>query len=245
MKNQPKIIMAALLAAWSMAAGSTLAASIGAKFTLNNNGGIVQKDSTAIDVLHPTESAGAPGYAQTNWNDNGRYGQSAAEDDSIASGSGVTFSWDSDHTSTNGPVPATPDDKLMFSYLGALGLPNQTGDPTASYTFFGQPDNGHDNRPNIYAAHLNAWMAANGATNYSVIVYASGNRNGGDNITEYWVEGVPSGQGDPPSALAGDLTSHVFLSDASDFTGTYVQVPDTANSVGSAQPGNYIIFPIL
>lgn len=242
MKTFQNILTVAVIAVLTGVAVNTFAASLGVKFINDGNGGYVPSDNSGVDVLRPTELAGAPDYTQTNWNNVARYGQTVGLADSIGNASGVTISWDSPDTATNDVLPVTPNDKLMYSYLDALGLPNGTDNP---YTFFGQPDGSHDNRPNVYAVGLNAWMAARNCTSYDVVVYASGNESGTNDVSEYWLQANVLGSGDPPDALSTNLTAQVYLNDVTDFAGVFTQVPLSANSIETAEAGNFIVFTNL
>src|SRR5262245_35928070 len=114
------VLLAIAVLALSLNYAAT-AATIGVNFVNDGNGGVQNGDS---DSLNADELAGAPGYAQTNWNNFGRWGQTVAANDSSGAASGVTFTWDSNNTWQNGASQATPDGKLMYGYLDANGSGN-------------------------------------------------------------------------------------------------------------------------
>ena len=231
--NIKQTIAAMLIAAVSLGGGHTYGASIGVNFVSDGSGGIQNGDP---DSLAPSELAGATGYAQTNWNNGGRWGGTVSVLDSIGN-SGVTFTWDSPDVS-NMPVNTytNADGKLMFGYVDSDGLTNGSDCP---YTFYGQQDSTHDNRPNVYVNGISAWLAARGATNYSIVIYSDSDANS-NRIGEFWIQ-QPGDENDPPQCLGSDLTSHVFL-EANNWTGFYTEVPLSANTAAAAVAGNYIVF---
>jgi hypothetical protein len=218
--------VAALLAGFGVSSAS--ASIIGVNF-VNNGGGFVQDG--AVDALTPAEMAGAPGYTQMHWNNLGRWGQNVNAIDGTGAASGALVTWDSAWTWNTGVGAATPNHKLMHGYLDATGQPNDNNTP---YSFW---DN--KNKPEVYVSGLSAWLAAQGATSYNVVVYFDGDATAGRKA-EYWLQG--SLGGDPPNALGADLTSHVFASDVENFSGTFTQVPLSANSLDNAAAGNYLVF---
>src|SRR5213593_2328850 len=92
MKMRVPLLSAAVAAAL---AGSAAAAPIGINYGDIGDPGV--QNGTA-DALLPTESAGAPGYVQTGWNNMGRWGQTVALNDSTGAASGATSTWDSNNT---------------------------------------------------------------------------------------------------------------------------------------------------
>jgi len=219
------LLSAAITAAMS---GLALGGPIGINY-VNNDDGFVQNG--AADALAPTEAAGAPGYVQFGWNNMGRWGQSVGLNDSGGGASGVTTTWDSANTWNDGAGTASPNAKLMHGYLDATGQANWE---TVPYQFFW-----NENKPEAYLANLSGWMAANGAVSYDVVVYTDGDAASGRR-GEYWLQ-AGSG-GDPPTALGPDLTSHVFARDIENFSGTFTQVPLSANTLATAADGNFFVF---
>lgn len=191
--------------------------------------------SGASDTLAAAEQAGAPGYEQANWNNGGaaEAGTSVVDKDGLATGVKV---WSSaNNTWGNGAGTATPDAKLMTTYLDNSGIPN---DNSAPYQF-----SANGNRPEIYVEGLRAWMNTVGATAYDVVVYFDGDSTIG-RIGEYWLQqAAGKGSDGLPNALGLDLTPHVFGADFSNFgaTQSYAEVPDTANSIANAVMGNFMV----
>jgi hypothetical protein len=218
----------ALLAAAASAGLSAfaLAGPIGINFV--DGGDFV--NNAAADSLAPAESAGAPGYVQFGWNNLGRWGATVPLNDNTGASTGATTTWDSNNTWNDGAGTASPDAKLMNGYLDATG---EVNDNTLS--FF---DN--RNKPEVFVKGLAGWLAAQGAATYDVIIYTDGDEAGGRK-GEYWLQ-APGDGGDPPTLTGVDLTSHVFASDTSNFSGTYTQVPLSANTLATAGEGNYIVF---
>ena len=225
MKKRVPLLSAAIAAALS---SSALAGPIGINYVETGDAG-VQNGTT--DALLPTESAGAPGYVQSGWNNMGRWGQTVAINDSTGAATGATTTWDSANTWHLGSGTATPDAKLMQGYIDATG---QVNDNSSPYQFFNNA-----NKPEVYINGLAGWLAAQGAAKYDVVVYTDGDATEGRKA-EYWLQSGSGG--DPPTALGADLTSHVFVSDVANFSGTYTQVPLSANTLDTAGPGNYFVF---
>jgi len=231
MKNLPTKLMAAVLAALSLTVGGAFAASIGVNFVNDNSGNVQDAD---IDSLSPGESAGAPGYVQANWNNLGRWGNPTTLNDSLGNSSGVDITWDADWTANLGGTPATPDQKLMYGFDQATGQANNDGPPFNGYSGPNQPD--------ARVRGLTAWLAAHGASTYSVILYVDGDHTDGS-VSEWWLQDIATdGSFGGGITLGGDLTPHIFLSDSNNFSGTYLQVPPSATSTGTAAAGNYIVF---
>ena len=210
------------------------AASIGANYVTNNNGGI---QNGATDSLLPAESAGAPSYGQANWNNLGRWGQTTALMDSSGASSGVTATWDANNTWNTGSDTGNPDGKLMYGYLDATGTGagnNEYSTSAGAYHFWW-----NENKPEAYVTGISTWLATQGATKYDVVVYLDSDNTGG-RVCECWLQSGSAG--DPPTTLGADLTSHVFVRDDVNFAGTYTQVPLTANSLANAGSGNYVVF---
>jgi len=226
MRARSGILSAAVAAALSGAAWA--AGPIGINYVDNADQGV---QNGAADALLPTESAGAPGYAQVGWNNMGRWGQTVAVNDASGAPSGATSTWDSANTWNDGAGVGSPNAKLMNGYLDATGEPNNNSTP---YGFFSNA-----NKPEVYITGLSAWLAANGASRFDVVVYTDGD-NASGRTGEYWLQSATVG--DPPTVLGPDLTSHVFVRDVSNFSGTFTQVPLSANTLATAGNGNFFVF---
>jgi hypothetical protein len=231
---QPSSRLAALLAAPAIAllvGVPASAQSIGGNFVDNGDGGV---QNAATDALAAGESAGAPGYAQGNWNNLGRWSGLIPLVGSDGVATGVTAAWDSNNVWRNGAGVAAPDAKLMQGYLDSTGAANVA--PATPYNFFP----GVNNDPQVYVNGVSAWLASIGAPSYSLVVYADG--DGTDNrVGEYWVQAA-SGADLAALTVGDDLTPHLFLNDAANFSGTYDQVSAAATSLAAADTGNYLVF---
>jgi hypothetical protein len=244
-----------------LAASAVSASSIGMNFVVDWDGSGFRQDWWD-DSLGAAEVAGAPGYEQSNWNNlSANYGALAhswAGNDSVYDSNGVHLgglgqdglatgvktAWQSSgqdwYNAANWfATPHTSDHKLMGGFMIADGTPNL--DPYAG--FWQQP-----NAPEVYMGGLSAWLAAQGATDYTVIVYTDYDGATG-RIGEYWLQEVASlyldaqGLAYYPATLGADLTPRVFNRDDNDFASSgYVQTPTTANSLEAAASGNYIVF---
>src|SRR6266850_688041 len=226
MKTRVPLLSAAVAAAL---AGAASAGPIGINYVDIGDPGV--QNGTA-DALLPTESAGAPGHAQVGWNNMGRWGATVPLNDSTGAATTATTTWDSSNTWNDVAWVGSPNAKLMNGYLDATGQPNDNSIP---YGFFNNA-----NKPEVYVSGLAAWLTAQGAASYKVVVYTDGDNTSGRK-GEYWLQ---SATGDPALAtvLGPDLTSHVFVSDVSNFSGTFTEVPLSANTLATAGEGNFLVF---
>lgn len=211
------------------------AGSLGFNFVDNGDGG---HQDAAADSLGASEVAGAPGYQQASWNNLGRWGDTVGSMvDNSGAMSGVTLTWDSNNTWRNGAGTNTPDSKLMNGYLDATGDPNVDGPPYSGF------DNA--NKPDVGVVGISAWLQAQGASSYDVVVYTDGDRTEG-RIGEYWLQDFtynnPPGNDFGNLTLGSMLTPGVFVSDQDNFSGTFTQVPLSADSEANAAAGNFIVF---
>jgi len=230
----PVTLLAALALGLALTHTASALTAIGINYVNDGNGGVQNGDA---DSLATSESAGAPGYAQTNWNNFGRWGQTVGANDSSGASSGVTVTWDSNNTWQDGGSTGNPDGKLMYGYLDATGSgggDDEYGTNSGAYHFFS-----NINKPEAWVTGISNWLAAQGATKYDVVIYLDGDSTGG-RICETWL--AQGFDGDPPTTLGSDITSHVFVRDTANFSGTYTQVPLSANSTGNAVDGNYVVF---
>ena len=190
-------------------------------------------NNSSPDALAPTDSAGIAGYAQTNWNNLGRYGDSVTLTDSTGTATSLSIMWDADSTDATGASTATPDGKLMSGFLYTYG-------PGAATAFNNNPYSaGDNNKPLAYVGGLNAWCAAQGAAGYNVVIYTTGY-----SYSEPAEGFIESATGNPVSynMVEGDvLTTPLFARDTGNFSGSYVLASGT--SIGSATGGgNYMTF---
>ena len=209
--------------------GAASAASIGVNYVDTGDAGV---QNGPADALGSTEVAGVPGYEQLNWNNLGRWGNPTSLNDGFGAMTSVFVTWDSANTWNSGVGISTPNNKLMAGYIDATGQPNIPGSPYSGWN--------NANKPDAYVTGLGSWLANQGASSYSVLIYTDGDATEG-RIGEYWLQNA-SGSDFGALTLGSDLTSHVFGKDSANFSGSFVQVPGTANSVGNATDGNYILF---
>lgn len=230
------------------AAACASAASLGFKLGINSSGG---PQSAATGALQPTDVAGAPAYAQANWNVLGRWGDSSGNTpftvlDSDGNATGVVINWDATGiwSQSGGGTPndqGTPDGNLMNSYDDSNGAANVA----LADTVYG---NNAANKPLVYISGLSAWLSAQDAAAYDVVIYSDGDATAG-RVGEYWLQeasGPTSGL-----TLGPDLTTRAFICDRANFvnTFTYVEVPATVNGGQLSQrgnfQGNYTVLPSL
>jgi hypothetical protein len=237
-------------AAMSVAGIASAANTIGVHFL---NGGNV--GNTNGNLLLPTDFAGAPGYAQSNWNClSGTTGTNVSIVDSSGAAISVGLNWSASGTwSQSGSVgvnQGTPDGNLMNSYLDNNGSANTTFGTNMYAT-------SNNNKPLAYFTGLQAWLATQSATAYDIVIYSDGDANPGSNnggrSGEYWA--VNASGPSTNLVLGSDLDTHVFVCDRANFIGTlsYVQVPGfvRTGSFGAVSggtvsefwnfPGNYTV----
>ncbi|EEF57829.1 LamG-like jellyroll fold domain-containing protein [Pedosphaera parvula] len=237
------------VAAMSLA-GAALGSPIGMNFVRGPGGDVAGVANATANSLAPTDTAGAPGFTQANWNNLGFVGTNINVLDSSGVPSGVVVSWVSANmwSQSGGGNPGTqggPDANLMNGYLDS----NAGANTTMQANMFNTAANNNRNWPLVYFTGLSAWMAAQGVTAYDLVIYADGDDSGNARTGEYWTIDA-SGS---PTALTygGDQVSHVFICDRANFTttGAYAQVPLFVQSGGGAQfgnfPGNYAVFTSL
>ena len=199
-------------------------------------------DNGQTDSLLTTEQAGAPGFAQTNWNNFARWGDvTSGIKDYTGADSGLHVMWDSAGCATSGAVAlGTPDAKLMdgmdeTDWGGGPGA----GDVTAVSVYGAQGNQ----KPLTYVGGIQAWLAGQGASSYSVVLYVQG-WHGWYGTSEHWIQSVTSGNPSWWNMVPGpELTPRMYCKDTGLFSGTYTQVASTATSIANASAGgNYIVF---
>ena len=239
-----------LTAAAALALAGTASAqqnSIGLKLGQNGNGNQQGGDPAA---MLPTDQAGAPGYAQVNWNVLGRYGDNPTNTfgtnayailDSGGNDTHITINWDATGTWSvaNGGTPAnqnTPDGNLMNAYDDSNG--SAAVAMTNGVNIFGQSGN---NKPMVYLQGIKAWLATQGASQYDVVLYMDGDSTGG-RCGFYWMENVSGAY--PALNYGSDMTTRTYLRDFQNFTANpvYQEVPQTSNQGRTAGSGNYTVF---
>jgi len=220
---------------------------IGLKFGINGLAGL---QNTNVGALQPGDLAGAPGYAQTNWNVLGYRGENVLGLlnpafnvlDSSGTSSGVTIQWDGAGvwSVANGGTPAdqgNPDANLMNGYTDSNGngnVPLTNGLPNG---LFGQNNN---NKPMAYFSGLQAWLNAHSVSQYDVVIYMDGDVQNG-RTGEYWAQAASGAVNN--LTFGADLTTHVFLRDYNNFTANaiYQRGSFTANNGRIAGAGNFTV----
>jgi hypothetical protein len=221
-------------------AGGTLSAfaqaSVGVNFVPSSGGGV---DNGSTDSLASAESAGVPGYAQTNWNNLSNQGIGVTLNDSTGSATALTIAWASGNTPVSFGVGGLGSDgKLMDGAINGIG--NITNYTTLSgYTDVASMPGGA--KPMVYVGGLQAWLHAQGATGYTIVIYQNDYTAYGTDLM--WVESV-SGSPTNNTMLAGpDLTPTLWTGRCCGFSGTYSQISATATNYSSrAYNANYGIF---
>jgi hypothetical protein len=215
---------------------SALAKSIGVNFSddqasQNGDSGIQNSDADSLSVL---DIAGAPAFAQPNWNNYGRWGNLTPSIDNTGATTGVQFAWDSVNTWRTGVGFGDANFKLMNGYIDSNGVANSVAN--SPYGIFGQ----NENKPVVYATGLSAWLAGQGATSYSLVVYVDGDTADG-RTGEYWAQAASGGDVNALT-LGADLTPHLFVKDTANFNGIYTGVSTNSTSSAGAETGNYVVF---
>lgn len=231
------LLLIAMLLMMAGIASAQTPVQIGIKFSINGNAG---PQPTAPGALLPTDMAGAPGYAQTNWNVLGRFGDSSGlsgnpaniTNFSLVDSSGVTnaivVNWDCNDTwSVSGgggtPTPqGTPDGNLINAFLDSNGNANSA----LATNIFATTNN---DKPLVYFSGILSWLHSIGYNYYDVVLYADGD-NASGRVGEYWLQNA---SGTTSNLTYGaDITTHTFLCDRFRFTGDliYRRVPATINS---------------
>src|ERR1051326_4537649 len=220
---------------------------IGLKFGIN---GLYGLQSTNVGALQPGDLAGAPGYAQTNWNVLGYRGDNIGISnaafnvlDSSGANSGVAINWTGANvwSVANGGTPAdqgNPDGNLMNGYTDSNGNGNVALTNGLPNGLFGQNAN---NYPLIYVSGLQNWLTAHSVSQYDVVLYMDGDNQAG-RTGEYWVQTASGAVSN--ITFGADITTHVFLRDYNTFPANpaYQRVPFTANNGRIAGAGNYTVF---
>src|SRR6266536_911484 len=157
------IIVAMALALAGDVYGQTLP-QIGLKFGINGLAGL---QNTNVGALQPADLAGAPSYAQTNWNVLGFRGDNVLGTtnpvfnvlDSSGANSGITIQWEGAGvwSVANGGTPldqGNADANLMNGYTDSNGNGNVALTNGLVNGIYGQNNN---NKPLIYLSGLQAW----------------------------------------------------------------------------------------
>ncbi|WP_367874153.1 hypothetical protein [Luteolibacter sp. Populi] len=183
-------------------------------------------------LLGAAETAGAPGFEHTNWNNRGRWGNPGTLSDNTGTATAVTMKWDATALWVTDATPALGGNhKLMKGYLDSNGAAI-----TAPFDgIFGASDD----KPQMLLTGMDTWMAAKGLTSYSVVIYSDGDDGTGNRATKVWLAATNPASpvnGDP--GLGGDLTGRVEMIDNSNWGAN----PVFTRVIGTSAPGNYTVF---
>ena len=222
--------------------------SVSVHFNGVDGSGIDNSQTTSLTniVMDPTgatvETAGAPGFAQTNWNNLGRWGDvTSGIMDYSGADSGLHLQWDAPSTYSSGAYAAlgTSDSKLMDGFDST----DWAGGPPAAWTAGSIYGGAFDQKPAEYVGGIQAWLAAKGASSYSVVLYVQG-WHGWYGTSEHWVQAVTGGNpSDYNMVVGGNVTPQMFCQDNGAFNGTYSQVPSSAtNYANKTGSGDYLVF---
>lgn len=241
MKRNKLTLLAVLGTAWLAVVSGVSAQSIGVNYVSGGSG----IDNSDADSLGATEQAGAPGFAQVNWNSVGRYGSVAASTlvDSTGATTPLFMNWDSVSSFSSGAYAnlGTSDAKLMDGFVSQ----DWAGGPAAPLTGNSVYGAASTDKPLVFVGGLQAWMTALGATGYKIVLYVNG-YHGWNGTSEHWIQAVTGNPLNYSMVAGADLTSHLFNADTGVFNGTYTQVSPTCTSVGARSTGgNYEVFGVL
>ena len=202
-------------------------------------------DNGQTTSLQAGELAGAPGFAQTNWNNINRYGDvTSGFMDTTGADSGLHMMWDSVWCHSSGVYASlgTANAKLMDSFNDTDWAGGPPGPLTAASVYGAD----YNQKPLTYVGGLQAWLAAKGASSYAVVMYVQGWHSDWWRTSEHWVQGVASGNPSWWNMVPGtDLTPHIFSVDSGNnqFNGSFNQMSSTATNFANRDyNGNFIVF---
>lgn len=224
-------IFAAAFGLWfAMDTSHAFAQSVGVQFVGAGGDGIVTSSS---DGLTPSETAGAPNYAQANWNTFGQFGDSVPVTNSVGAATSLFMNWDSGYAGTTGSAGlGTPDGDLLDGFILSWGPGTNTALGNSVY------NTAINDKPLVYVSGINSWYKSEAAEGYSIVLYITGYAY--YETSERWIQSVSGNPLDDTMVGGPDLTPHLFDVCTGAFLGTYVQVPPTANTYGNAYYGaNY------
>jgi hypothetical protein len=225
---------------WQTATNSTTTNTLGFSFVNNSGSGLTSTTNTAF--LFSTNSAGAPGYAQTNWNNcaqtGDNYSGGFAVSNSLGSATPLIVSWAGNGVASTGTATNlnTSDGKLMDGYL-AMGYANQTTG-TVGTNVANSPAT---TKPLVYVGGLKAWYLAQGAEGFGLVVYQTAGSS--YDTTFDWVQSVTGSPTNGSMSAGADLTPRLYNVHSSQFSGTYTKIPGTATNQANKYYGaNYCVF---
>lgn len=241
MKNIKRHAIRSAIVAGLLAIGMTTALAqtnlVGVNFV--NYGGL-GIDNTNPASLLPSESAGAPGYAQVNWNNLAKSGDGFTNGvvltNSLGAATTLFINWDGGWTDSSGTATSlgSPDGKLMDGSLASSTTANTVG--TSVY------GSAWNEKPLVYVSGLQSWYQAQGAEAFGVVVYRNAHNWWDTSVA--WIQSVTGSPTNNTMAGGADLTPRLWNSQNTIFAGTYVQIPATATNQANEYygGGNYCTF---
>ncbi len=203
MKTRTILTTSVLAIATALSLSSTVsAAPVGLKMGLTSGSGLLATTTagalTNLDLAGATLANGGYAAAQTNWNNLARYGSGVNPTDENGTNSGLTVNWDCSgiYSQAGGGTPtaqALPDNKLMNAYLDSNGSANTVANDGTIVTGVGGYTSSANNKPWMYIQGLSAWLAAQGACSYDIVVYADGGDASGARVGQYLDRGLHRG----------------------------------------------------
>jgi hypothetical protein len=217
--------------------------SVGVKFVSANGSGAYGwgVGVSSPDTLAPTDSAGVPGFAQVNWNNLGRWGDSAGSwagpavvlTNSAGSATSLSIQWSSDFTASSGSSDSTPNGRLMDGYIGSY---NQGGASPLGNSVYNSSDN---NYPLAYVGGLQAWYRAQGAVGYKIVLYVGGGP--GWQIGQGYVESVTGNPLSNTMVEGSILSPPLWAQVGATYSGTFTHITST-NSGSPTFGSGYMVF---
>ena len=186
------------------------------------------------DVSFGSASAGAPGYAQANWNHMMTDWSGNAPNDALF----ATGLVDSNGTLVGSTLQAFPADghNDPVHYDAANTWRSGAGNGDANATLMnGYLDDGTDNQP-----YVNLSLSAGVFTSYTVVLYINGDGQNGP-VGRYWLEDWSD-----PLAAGTVITDQVGIS-SNGYAGTFVQAGGPFSQTGTpgnvdVASGNFLVF---
>jgi hypothetical protein len=186
--------------------------------------------------------AGAPGFAQTNWNQ--FRGDWSGLDVNDATHAGLVSSNGSPVTNLGIQVVNGGNDLLNYDssnqwasrvYTQAGGQPGVTADDTLMNGYL--DDGGNDDPYVVFDLKYNGEGGADGIASYTVVLYANG-EGANEQMGRYWVEDADTNS--PITSLVGIQSGDYLAGGPFVSAGTYAQTLSPTNV--NASVGNYIVF---
>ncbi len=186
------------------------------------------------DVSFGASEAGAPGFAQPNWNHlltdwSGNVDNDALFTTGLVDSDGASLAGVLQNIAADGNT-----DPVHYDAANTWRSPAGNGDANATL-MNGYLDDGTDNQP-----YVNVSLAPDVYTSYTVVLYVNGDGQNGA-VGRYWLE-----EWTDPLAAGTVITDQIGISSNS-YTGTFVQAGATFGQTGTPMnvdvaSGNFIVF---